>query len=118
MRAATNEINALQVLEPISRSEMQHLAQIVREVERRPAIDLMLPLPIGRSEHSLEANPSLDVVDAHLTKLPDDQVAKPSPLTRPVHVRMLMRYGHQNIKRTHAPRRQGGIGYTSVLNVE
>ena len=45
MSAAADQINALQILEAIPRPEMQHLAEIVCEAERRTPIDLMLLLP-------------------------------------------------------------------------
>src|ERR1700679_4321554 len=102
MSAAANEINALQILEPIPRPEMEHLAQIVRETERRAPIDLMLFFPISRSEHALETNAFLELVYAHLAKLPENQVAKPGPLASPVYVGMLMRHRNQYVERAHA----------------
>ena len=41
MRAAADEIHAVQILKAVVRAEMQHLVERVREVERRPAINFV-----------------------------------------------------------------------------
>ena len=42
MRAAADEINAIDVLEAVVRAEMQHLVEAVREIERRAVMNLVL----------------------------------------------------------------------------
>ena len=50
MRAAADEINAIQILEAVVRAEVQHLVEAVREVERRALMNLVFVIPIGRRD--------------------------------------------------------------------
>ena len=64
MRAAADEIHAVEFLEAVLRAQMQHLREAVREVEGRAAIDVQLAFPIRRRHDALEADALLDVRDA------------------------------------------------------
>ena len=45
MRAAADEIDAIEILEAVVRTEVQHLVEAVREVEGRAVVNLVLSDP-------------------------------------------------------------------------
>ncbi len=71
MSTASHQIDPIHVLEPVSRTKTDHLTDVVSQIERRSPIDLVLVLPIGWSEHALDANPSLDIDNSNLLELPE-----------------------------------------------
>jgi hypothetical protein len=75
VRTAANQVNGVEVLETIARPQVQHLAQVVGQIERRTAINAVAIFPIGRGRHVFEANPTFDIVDADFAQLPQGQVA-------------------------------------------
>ena len=52
MRAAADQIDIAQIFESIVRSHVQHLAEIVSEIECRAAIEPELIEPSLRSDHA------------------------------------------------------------------
>src|SRR5690349_8470198 len=69
MRAAANQINTIDVLEAIMRTEVQHLVERMGEVEGGPPVDFIALVPICRSNNPLVTNPRrVDLVTglAHL----------------------------------------------------
>src|SRR5262245_27126348 len=106
MRAAPHQIHALQILEMILWPKVQHLPEIVRQIERRATVDLITVVPVGRRYHLLEANAFLDVIEADLAQLLQGQSAKASRLALPVDNRMLVRDGQQDVERAASRRRE------------
>ena len=49
MRAAADEINAIDILEAIVRAQVQHLVEAVREIEGRALVNLVFLIPIVRA---------------------------------------------------------------------
>ena len=69
MRAATDKVNAVHILEAIMRPQVQHLIEGVREIEGRALVDLVFRVPIVRRDDALEANPPLDIFEPSLRDL-------------------------------------------------
>src|ERR1700722_4571517 len=69
MRAAADEINPVEILEAVVRPEMQHLVEAVREIERRPFMNFVLTIPIGRRDHALVADALFDINESCLAYL-------------------------------------------------
>ena len=113
-----DEIHRLQVLEPVPRPQVQHLRQVVGQVERGAAVDLVTLVPVRRRDHVLEANALLDVLDPDLGQARQHQRAEPLALARPIDVRVLVRHRHEHVKRAHARRGERGIGDAGVLHVK
>ena len=63
MRAAADQINAIDILKTVVRPQVQHLVEAVREIERRAVVNLVARVPIGRRDHALETDALLDVVN-------------------------------------------------------
>ncbi len=69
MRAASDQVHALQIFKAIVWSQVQHLVQAVGQIEGGSAIDGVFILPIGRRDHPLTDNAFLDIVQADLLEL-------------------------------------------------
>ena len=79
---------------------MKHLGQVVRQVERRSQMDLMLLIPVGRSDLVFEDDSRLDVVQPDLRKLPQSESRGTCGASMvPIDVGVLMRHGHKDVKR-------------------
>ncbi len=50
MRAAADKINAIDILEAVVRTKMQHLIEAVREIECRALVNFVFLIPIGRRD--------------------------------------------------------------------
>ena len=70
MRAAADEVNAIDILEAVVRPEVQHLVEAVREIEGRALMDLIFRVPVVGRDDALEADAPLDIGEAGLRDLP------------------------------------------------
>ena len=118
MGAAADQVDAVQVLEAVARPQVQHLAEVVGEVERRAAVDLHVVLPVGGRDHLLEADALLQVVQPELAELSQHQLAVAPRARAASRCRVLVRHRHQDVERAVARRRQARVGDAGVLHVE
>ena len=56
MRAAADKIHPIEILKAIARPQVQHLIQTVRQIEGRSAMNLILLIPVRRSDQALIAD--------------------------------------------------------------
>lgn len=118
MRAAADEINSINIFEPIVRSHVQHLVEAVREIECSPFVDLVLLIPIGRRDDALVADPALDIDKTSFRYLSKYSIPETIAFLTPVHVRILMRDRDENVKSAAAFGRKRRIGDAGVLDIE
>ena len=76
MCAATDEINAVQILEAIVRTQVQHLIQRVRKVEGRAAINLVARVPVSGSDDTFVADTRRVEIVTRFLDLIQQQLAK------------------------------------------
>ena len=91
VRASTCQVYALEVLEAVARPEVQHLAQIMRQVKNRATMDGILLLPVIRGEHALVPDQRTQIGQAQLAELVEGQLAVTGRLFFPVDVRVHVR---------------------------
>lgn len=101
MCAATDKIGAIQILKPIVWSPVQHLPKIVRQIKSRPAIDLVVGLPIIWSEHALVADPIPYAVDSDAFNLVKSQFTEARCFAPPIDVWMTMRDRNEQVEGAH-----------------
>ena len=63
-RTAADQIDGLEVFKPIMRPHVQHLRQVVGQIEGGATVDLVMLVPIGRRDHVLKTDAAFHVVDA------------------------------------------------------
>ena len=64
MRASTNQVNSIKILETVLRPSMQHLPEVMSQIKGRSQVNLMPSVPISGSADLLVPDPPLDVGDA------------------------------------------------------
>ena len=79
---------------------MEHLAQVVCEIERRTTVDAVVILPIVRSDLMFDANAVANVAQANRGQPIKCQFAKRSGFFLPIDVWVLMRDWDQDVDRT------------------
>ena len=97
MRAPTHKVDAVQIFKSIARPSMQHLTQIVGEIERRAEMNLVSGVPIGWRDKFFVSYPASQIAHAQLFKLVDNTIAKAISLDRPIHVFVHMSHGCQYV---------------------
>ena len=117
MGATPDEVHPFKVFEAVVRTEVEHLAEIVGEIERRPAVDLVVILPVIRRDHLLKADPLPDAVDPHPLELVEGHLAVARGLAAPVDVGVAVGDRDQQVERTVAGGGEGGIGDAGVLHI-
>src|SRR4051812_28026381 len=103
MRAAASQVHAFEILESVVRSQMQHLVEAMREVERCTSIDVERFFPIHRRDDSFVTDPAFDIMNADLPELlQSNRAVARNRLRRPLHVRMVVSYRYKHVQRAHA----------------
>ena len=118
MGAAADQVDLLEILEPVARPVVQHLPHVVGEVEGGAAVDLQVVLPVGRRDDLLEANAPLEIVDPQCREPAQDQRAIAGRLALPVDAASQIANRHQDVERAVTGGRLLGIGDAGVLHVE
>src|SRR5208282_3693658 len=118
MRAAADEVDAIEIFEAAARAEVEHLAEVVREVEGCTPVNLVLVFPIRRRDDALETDARFEIIEAELGELPVHQGAETIPFARPVHVRVLVRDRGENIKRALAGWSHRRVGDAWIFDIE
>ena len=117
MRAAANEIYALQILEAVVRAEVQHLVEAVREIEGGAAVDGKLVAPIVGGQNALRADAAAQVLEAQLLQPFQNRVAERLLFRGPIDL-SAMADGDENIKRRSAVAREKGVGSPRVSDID
>jgi hypothetical protein len=97
---------------------MEHLGEVVRQVERGSAMNLVARVPIQRCDDVLESDSLLDVGDADLGEASQDQRTVTVALASPIDLRVLVCHRHQDVEGAHAGRGERAVGDTGVLDIE
>ena len=118
MRASADEIYAIEILEAITRPQVQYLIEAVRQVKGRTAVNLIALIPVGGRENSLQTNASLDIGKSRLLNLLEHQGAKAVALARPIDIRMLVCHRRKHVQRAHPAWGECRVGQAGVLNIE
>ena len=118
MCSAAHEVNAIEILEAVSRAKVQHLPECMCEIERRTAIDSVAILPVGRRYDLLEADTAFDAVQAELLKLLQDSCSELRSLLLPVDVLVAMRYRCKHVERALSLGCECWIGDAGVLHID
>ena len=118
MRAAADQVDAVKILKPVVRPQMEHLPQIMRHAESGSLVQPVVRAPIGRRDHFLETNAAFHVRNANLFQLPQSQGPEARFLLIPVDIAMLVRHRQQDVERAHLLRRQRGVGDAGILHIE
>src|SRR5262245_1172831 len=118
MRAAADQIDAIEILKAIPRPKMQQLSQVVCQAKGRPTIDLVAMLPVVRRHDPLVTDAPLHVPDADLLQLPQHPASESRFLLLPVDVGMLMGDGSQYVERAAAGRGQRRVSDAGVVRIE
>ena len=67
MRAAADKVNVLEIFKAIVGTEVEHLPEIVGQIEGRSVVDVVVVLPICRRHHQLRPNAFFRIVDTDLS---------------------------------------------------
>jgi hypothetical protein len=70
MRAATNEVTPVELLEPVLRAEVEHLAKVMGEVESGAPLHGYSVLPLDRRHSPFEPDPLFDIFQPKHGQLP------------------------------------------------
>src|ERR1700754_4709588 len=84
MGAAAHQIDAGQIFEPIVRPHVEHLRQVVRQVERGALKNAQLVSPASRRQHLLHPNTTLQIGHTELAQTIERLDAEASLLDIPV----------------------------------
>ena len=119
MRAAADEIDAVEILEAVARAEVQHLVERVRQVERRAAMDRhVVSQSVGR-QHLLEHGCAARCRAARSLQPLERDARGSAPAPPPSRCRPhSVADRHQHVQRRMARRRRGRVGDAGVLHVE
>jgi len=89
MRAATDQINSLQILVSIMWASMQHLSEIVGHVECSPVVNLETCIPIVRRNDLLESDSLFDIFDSDFGQSSNHVLSIPIAFNRPIDILVL-----------------------------
>src|SRR5947207_15629380 len=98
MRSAADEIHAIQFLEPIARTQMEHLIETMRKVERCATIDLVLVVPLDRRDDAFVENAFGRNFESGLFDLSHHERFVAIAFFGPIDIGMLMRDGSKNVQ--------------------
>src|SRR5690606_17192002 len=115
---AADEVDAIEILEAVPRSEVEHLSECVRQVECRTLVDCVARLPVLRRDNLLESDPAIEVGYAQARQLVEKEGPERGLLAFPVDVRGPVGYRCKDVKSTHPPRGQCRVGDRGILNIE
>ena len=76
MSPATDEVDAAQILKPIIRAAVEHLAEIVSHVKRRPVVNFIGLVPVIGGDDFLESNLLFEVCYANQLQFRDHAFPK------------------------------------------
>jgi len=100
MGPATDEIAAVDFFEPVVRSEVQHLTDIVGQVERGPFVDRILVPPVIWRDDLLRPNMLPEIMQVHsLRQSVHSDVGEAFLLRRPIYRGIAVGDGNQYIER-------------------
>jgi len=117
MCSAANQVDLIEIFEAIVWPEIQHLAQIMRQIECCAVVNMVLMLPIRRSDHQFRADAFFGILDTNLLKLVEDLLSKRRRLAVPIDVGMHVRNRRQHVHSAVAGGCERGVGHTGILHV-
>jgi len=98
MGAAADQVDIVQFLKAVAGAEVEHLAEVVRQVEGGAAVDFEFGFPIGGRADSFELDAFFDVVQADLFQVIQGGGAERGFHTLPIDIGMHVADGDEDVK--------------------
>ena len=118
MGAAPNQVHAFQIFEAVVWPHVQHLPKIVREIKGCASVDLVVVLPMIRSDHPFVADSLAHVGHTNFIELIQCDFTESRGFAAPVDIWMAVRDGYKQIECTGSCRCEHWVGHAGILNVE